>query len=328
MPANLPPQYFEAERGFREARTPAEKIRAIEAMLAVIPKHKGTEKLIGDLRRRISKLREEASKKGGPKRGALFSVEKEGAGQVALVGPPNGGKSLLLSRLTHATPEVADYPFTTRAPLPGMMPFENIQIQLVDLPPLFPGHTEPWIGGIVRNADLLLMVVDLLEDPLEQVEMVLGELERMKIRPVGQKGEEPPGESGMFLKKAILVGNKGDGKGATDHGAFLVERYKDRFPIFVLSAKERTNLEALKEGIYRGLGILRVYTKVPGNPPDLSAPFVLPLGSTILDVASSIHKDFVEKLKFARLWRKGMLEGMRVPREFLVQDGDVVELHL
>lgn len=328
MPANLPPQYLEAERRFRQARTPAEKIQAIEGMLALIPKHKGTEKLIGDLRRRISKLKEEAEKKGGPKRGALFSIEKEGAGQVALAGPPNVGKSMLLSRFTHAAPEVADYPFTTRKPLPGMMPFENIQIQLVDLPPLFPGHTESWIGGLVRNADLVLLVVDLVEDPLEQVEMVLGELERMKIQPVGRRPEEPPREAGMIMKKAILVGNKGDGKGAVDHGALLVELYGDRFPAFLVSAKERENLEGLKREIYQGLGILRVYTKVPGKAPDFAAPFVLPTGSTILEVARSVHKDFVEKLKFARLWRGGKFEGMRVPREYVVRDGDVIELHL
>ncbi|MBI3988947.1 MAG: 50S ribosome-binding GTPase [candidate division NC10 bacterium] len=328
MPANLPPQYLEAERQFRQARTPAEKIQAIEAMLAVIPKHKGTEKLIGDLRRRISKLKEETEKKGGPKRGALFSVEREGAGQVALVGPPNVGKSMLLSRLTHATPEVADYPFTTRTPLPGMMPFEDIKIQLVDLPPLFPGHTEHWIGGIVRNADLVLLVVDLVEGPLEQVEMVLGELERMKIWLMGRRPEEPPRGAGIVVKKAVLVGNKGDGKGAVDHGALLVELYGDRFPVFIVSARERENLEGLMREIYQGLGILRVYTKVPGKAPDFAAPFVLPVGSTVWEVAGSIHKDFVEKLKFARLWRRGALEGMRVPREYLVQDGDVIELHL
>lgn len=328
MPANLPPQYLEAEQRLRQARTPAEKIQAIEAMLAVIPKHKGTEKLIGDLRRRISKLKTEASKKGGPKRETLFFVDKEGAGQVVLVGPPNGGKSMLLSRLTHASPEVADYPFTTRTPLPGMMPFENIQIQLVDLPPLFPGHTEPWIGSLIRNADLVLLVIDLLEDPLEQVEMVIGELERMKIRPVGRRPEGPSHEAGMVVKKAILVGNKGDREGEMEQGALLAEVYGDHFPVLVISAKEGENLEGLKREIYQGLGVLRVYTKVPGKAPDFHAPFVLPIGSTIREVAGSIHRDFIEKLKFARLWRRGALEGMRVPREYLVQEGDVIELHL
>ena len=165
MPANLTPQYLDADKRFRQAKNAAEKISALEDMLALIPKHKGTEKMQADLKRRLSKAREEAQKKGkAGARGNTYHVPREGAGQVVLVGPPNSGKSTLLAMLTNAIPEVGDYPFTTRKPLPGMMDFENVKIQLVDLPPIAPEWTEGWVYALIRNAELVLVLVDLASD--------------------------------------------------------------------------------------------------------------------------------------------------------------------
>jgi uncharacterized protein len=329
MPANLTPQYLDADKRFRQAKTTTEKISALEDMLALIPKHKGTEKMQADLRRRLSKAREEAQKKGkAGARGNTYHVPREGAGQVVLVGPPNSGKSTLLAMLTNAAPDVADYPFTTRKPLPGMMAFENIKIQLVDLPPLAPEWTEGWVFALIRNADLVLALVDLTSDEaFEHVEQIRSQLATHKIRLMRQTGGPSP-DDGEIAKRALLVGNKGDGEDAKERGAFLAELYAVDFPVLTVSAASGSNLEALRQALYNGLGVLRVYTKSPGRKPDLDAPFVLKQGSTILDVAEAVHKDIAASLKFARVWGTDKFDGQRVTRDYVVHDGDMIELHI
>src|SRR5512142_2558551 len=162
MPANLTLQYKEAEARFRRAAGNAEKIDALREMIALLPKHKGTDKLHADLKHRLAKLEEEdahAARSGhrGPDPG---HVHKEGAGQWVLVGPPNSGKSSLLAALTHAHPETADYPFTTRAAQPGMATVEDVQVQLVDTPAAAAGRVEPWLPNLVRAADGVLVVIE------------------------------------------------------------------------------------------------------------------------------------------------------------------------
>src|SRR5438045_3582873 len=164
MPANLTPQYMEAEKRFKQAGSIEEKVAALEEMIATIPKHKGTEKLQAELKKKMSVLRKESeqNKKGG--RRETYVVEREGARQIALVGAPNSGKSQLVRSLTHATPEVAEYPYTTRIPIPGMLIFENVRLQLVDLPPISPEYTESWVAQVIRNADAVLWIIDLSDD--------------------------------------------------------------------------------------------------------------------------------------------------------------------
>ncbi|MGD9118950.1 MAG: 50S ribosome-binding GTPase, partial [Dehalococcoidia bacterium] len=175
MPANLPPHYFEAERTFREAKDPLEKIAALEEMLAIMPKHKGTDHLRAELRSRIAKLTQQAAKKSGARRASLM-IEKEGAAQLAVIGLPNAGKSQLIAAITNASPPVADYPFTTHQALPGMMEFENIKIQLIDTPPLAPQAVEFWMPPMLRKADALLVIIDLSADPTEQMESITEQL--------------------------------------------------------------------------------------------------------------------------------------------------------
>jgi uncharacterized protein len=328
MPANLTPQYLEADRRFRQAKTAAEKIGALEDMLALIPKHKGTEKMQADLKRRLSKAREEAQKKGkAGGRGTTYHVPREGAGQVVLVGPPNSGKSMLLAMLTNAVPEVADYPFTTRKPLPGMMEFENIKIQLVDLPPIAPAWTEGWVFALIRNADLVLVLVDLSsDDVLEQVEQIKTQLAAHKLRLMRHASGESTDE-GEITKRALLVGNKEDVDDAKERAILLAELYAADLPVCTISAASGSNLEALRQALYTGLDIIRVYTKSPGKKPDLQAPFVLKQGATVLDVAGAVHKDIAASLKFAKIWGADKFDGQRVTREYVVQDGDVIELH-
>jgi ribosome-interacting GTPase 1 len=326
MPANLPPQYFDAEKRFREAKTPAEKAAALEAMLAIMPHHKGTDKLRADLRRRLSKLKDEQERRKGGSRGTLFSVKREGAGQVALGGAPNAGKSQLLAALTHAEPEIADYPFTTQVPQAGMMPFENIQIQLVDLPPLTADHTEPWAFNIMRNADCLLLVLDFSRDPVSELETIREVLRGQRM--ILQGDTERDVEPGSFIKRYLLVGNKGDLPAARKNAAIFNECYGERFPIITVSAKEGTEVERLRQPLFSLLDILRVYSKRPGHEADPSAPIILKRGSTVLDLAKEIHKDFVAKLQYAKLWGSGKFDGQRVQRDYILEDGDIIELHM
>jgi len=325
MPANLTPDYLEAERRFKSAKTTEEKITALEGMQATIPRHKGTEKMQADLKRRLSKLRTEQAKRPVSRAGIIHRVEKEGAGQVTLVGPPNSGKSLLLRRLTHATPEVADYPFTTRAPLPGMVMFEDVQIQLVDLPPVHPDFPESWLYQIIRNADGALLVVD-LSDPglLEDLETTLAQLANAKVQ-LGQG--ELPNAPGWLGKKTLLIANKMDASGALENLQILRGLYGARFRMLPVSAETGEGLEQLRQSAFDLLEVIRIYTKAPGKKLERAAPYVLKRGSRLIDLAAHVHHDFLTQLKYARVWGHGKFEGQMVNRDYALQDKDVVELH-
>jgi hypothetical protein len=330
MPANLPPEYFDAEKRFKQASTPAEKIAALEDLIGTVPKHKGTDKLRADLRRRLSQLRKEAirKKKGG--RGDLYVVQKEGAARIALVGFPNSGKSSLLACLTKATPVIAEYPISTLTPLPGMMPFEDIQIQIVDLPPIGNEATDGWVSGILRYADALILVVDLSEDPEVQAELLIEQLERwnIKIPPTHPSPSRGEGKGGGMSKRALIVANKKDRPGTEDSFFRLMKRYENIYPCISVSALKKENLEELKRAIFDLSGIIRVYSKPPGKEPDFSRPFTIPSGSTILDLARFIHKDFLFNLKFTRIWGSAKFDGQRVEKNYILKDRDIVEFHI
>jgi ribosome-interacting GTPase 1 len=331
MPANLTPQYMAAEQHFKQASTHEEKITCLEEMLRVIPKHKGTDKLQADLKKRLSKLKQEAQKASTARRGYTLSVEAEGAGQIVMVGPPNVGKSALLAALTKATPEVADYPFTTRRPMPGMMVLDNIQIQLVDMPPVSHEFMEPWMAQSTRNADALMLVVD-LSDPemLDAMELITETLQEWKVAPTAQalSAEEVAAfEVGVAPRRALLLGTKWDQPASQDNWEILQELYGTRWPMLAVSALDGSHLDALRQALYELLDIVRVYTKAPGKKPDLTAPFTMPRGSTVVEVAATVHKDFAVHLKFARIWGTEKYEGQMVQRDYVVQEGDVIELH-
>ena len=312
MPANLPPQYFEAEKGYRLAETAQEKVEALKSMLSIMPKHKGTDRLRAELRTKIAKLSKESQRERSiGRKGAVYYVRKEGAGQVALVGLPNVGKSQLLSALTNASPPVAPYPFTTKSPTPGMTSFENVQIQIVDLPPLTGRSSHSWLPNITRNADILLLVVDLSADPEAQVEAIREQLGRLGIK----------------HKRFVISGTKGDLEGASANYEKLNSLYGEEFPIAFTSAVEDKGLDELKEKLFAALEIIRVYTKPPAGKPDFNAPFILKKGDTVDDLAAAIHKDLSSGLRYAQVWGSGRFDGQRVKRDYLLRDGDVVELH-
>jgi len=336
VPANLTPQYLAAEQRYKEAATAKDKIEALEEMMAVMPKHKGTEKLQADLRRKLAKLRNESGKKhGASKASAMYSVQRDGAGQVVLAGGPNAGKSSLMANLTNATPEIGDYAFTTRLPQPGMMPYEDIKIQLVDMPPIDPNFYEPWMGGVVRQADLVLLVADLSADELlDEIESVLALLGGSGIRlDAGEKPE--PGPDSPEFRRTLMVANKCDVPDAASNLEILKEFYGERFRILAASAVSGEGSDLLRREIFHQLNIIRIYTKIPGRKMDLSSPpFVLRRGSTVLDAAGAVHREFAHSLKFARIWTSQNLEhsikyeGQMVERSHPLEDGDILELHL
>ena len=328
MPANLPPHYHEAEKRYRAARTIPEKVAALQEMLALMPKHKGTDHLKADLRARVAKLMDEldhpAASRGG--RPYPFAIRREGAGQAVLVGPPNSGKSSLLAALTGAKARVGAYPFTTQVPEPGMLRFENIYVQVVDTPPLSEGRLESRLFGLMRNADVLVAVVDLGAGPATQVEAVLRLLRRWGIQLLGL-GDDAEPDREQTDKRLVMAANKADLGGALDSFQRLLAGYGERFPVVMTSATEAVGLEDLAWEIFRSLGVIRVYTAAPGAEPNLENPLVLPQGSTVEEAATAIHKAWQQKLKYALLWGSAKFEGQRVGREHVLADGDVVELH-
>ncbi len=358
MTANLTPEYRAAEERFRAAATPEQRLEALEEMLATIPKHKGTEKMQGDIKKRIARLRNETQRRSASKRRPFYIVDRQGAGQIALVGPPNSGKSQLLASLSNAQPEIAPYPFTTRAPLAGMVRFENVQIQLVDLPPLAPEGSPTWLIQVIRAADALVLVFDLGDDDiLFNLETTLALLTkgRVYVGTMGTAGtvgtlgttgaagiveDEPAHEPAypgitIFRKRAIVIGNKLDAPGAASRMDLLIEACEDAFPpqewgntaVLPVSATMGSGTEELKRRMFEVLDVIRVYTKAPGKPVDYSAPFVLKKGADIIQAASAVHKELALRLKYARVWGKSTFDGQMVQRDYVLSEGDVVEFH-
>jgi ribosome-interacting GTPase 1 len=328
MPTNLPPEYFEIKEQYRAAKSPEEKITRLEELLSAVPKHKGTDKLRGDLRRRLSKLKAASqTRKGVSRRVSVFHIDKEGAGQAVVVGPANVGKSALVAALTNATPEVADYPYTTWTPTPGMMPVGNIQIQLIDTPPLNKDYVESELLNLIRRSDLILLVVDLQTYPIRQLEDTIAILQEHRIVPLCLKDSYTEQRRQTFIPLLVLV-NKSDDESSDEDFWILCELLENDWPLLPVSATTGRNLERLKEVVFERLEIIRVYSKPPGQDPDLSAPFVLEKGSTVADFAGKVHRDFSKKLTAARLWGSAAYDGQMVGRDHVLQDGDVVELRI
>lgn len=328
MPLNLPPEALAAERRYRAAQTDEERLETLEEFLSLIPKHKGTDKLRADLRKRLSKLKSSAeSHKGGGKRASTFHVRKEGAGQVMILGCANVGKSALLAALTNATPEVSVSPFTTWQPMPGMMPIEDIQVQLVDTPALDADYVEPELYNLIRQADLILLMVDLLHNPVEQLQVSIARLEEHGIVPRHRIDEYPEGERLTTIPLLVLV-NKNDNASSDEDYEIFCALLESEWPCLPISVTAGRNLERMRQMVYERLNIMRVYSKAPGKEADLEKPFVLPKGSTVADFAQKVHRDFYENLKAARVWGQGVFDGQLVQRDHVLHEGDVVELRI
>ncbi|MBN1223960.1 MAG: 50S ribosome-binding GTPase [Candidatus Aminicenantes bacterium] len=329
MPANLPPQYFDTEKKLKTAKTAEEKISIMEELLSIIPKHKGTEKLQALYKTKIAKLRAQKDKKPATARhGPTSHIDKAGAGQLVLVGPPNTGKSQLIQALTNANPEIGDYPFTTHAPSPAMMPFENIQIQLIDMPPITPEFFEPWQAELIKGADAVLIVLDLDSQDTERDYRILCDRIKEKNIEIVPASRQVSQEKWYFWKRSVIVANKVDRPDSELNLLFLKEKLDPEFEVITVSALHGDGVEDLRQRIFATLNVVRVYSKEPGKKADTGDPFIFQKGETLMDMAKAVHKDFAQKLKFARIWGKAKYEGQKVNQDYLLQDEDVIELHI
>lgn len=326
MPANLTQQYYAAEEAYKKASTPEEKLAALEEMLATIPKHKGTEKLQAELKKRLSKMRKDdgQSKGGGSRQEDPFLIDSQGAGQVFLLGWPNAGKSALVGTLTNARVQVAEYPFSTALPVPGMMHYKDVGIQLVDAPPFVPEGIQGNFSTALRNSDMLLLVLDLSDpDCVDHLDSMLEYLREKRIL----RDEVPQGVRALTMEKLLVLGNKVDVVDGDEIIQLIQELIPDCPTILPVSANTGENLEEFKYLVFQRLNVIRVYTKKPGKQPDMGRPFILPHGSTVYQLAESIHKDIADNLRTAKVWGSSKFDGQAVNHDYVLSDRDIVELN-
>jgi ribosome-interacting GTPase 1 len=330
MAVNLTPQYLEAEAEYKKAHTAEERLECLRKMWTLVPKHKASEKLQAELKTKISETKAEVERerKHPKKTGVSYRIPHQGAGQLILLGAPNAGKSRILTRLTRATPEVAAYPFTTREPSAGMMEWEDARVQLIDTPPITPDFMEGYLSSMVRSADGALLVLDLADDdgPFA-AEAVVQRLAQVKTELTGSPPADPEDPTIEYVE-TLLIANKADAEGAPDRLEIVREMFGGQFPVQVVDAESGHGLEELRTAIYRLLDVIRVYSKKPGKPADMDSPFTCPRGSTLAQMAELVHRDFADKLKSARVWREGVYEGQTIGRDEVLEDRDIVELHV
>ena len=332
MPANLPPQYYELEREFKNERDPREKLRLAQELLRIMPKHKGTDKLQAEVKSKISQLKKTIEGGGNKSHGtrhvtAMDHIDNEGAGQIILIGPPNSGKSSLLDIFTHAKPLIADYPFSTREPQTGMMTYDTVQLQLIDTPPISTDLYENYMSGLIRNADLVMIVADLSSQTMiSDLEFILKKLEEKRIILKPEKFEKPD-DARFAYKKTIVCAHK-EYEDETHKQLNELKNIFENFVIIPTSILDEESLKNLQKVIFTALSIIRVYTKPVGHDPDYNDPIILPIGGTVEDAAETLHRDIAEKLKFAKIWGEGKFDGQKVQGDFELNDKDIVEFHV
>ena len=330
MAVNLPPHYHDADARYKKAQTPEDKLVALKEMWVILPKHKASEKVQAELKTKISELTDQIEQaKSGPKKAApgTFKFPRQGAGQVVFVGPPNAGKSLLMTKLTKAKPEVAPYPFTTREPVPGMMDYEDVRVQLIELPPITADAYENFVTDITRAADAAVLFLDLADDDGPAATRAV--IDRLKL---ARRELVPPGspitdDPTTYAVPTLLVANKADDDAADIRLEITREEFGTQFPLHVISAERGDGVDALRKALYDALGVMRIYTKQPGKPADMTSPFTPPIGSTVAELAGKVHRDLEDTVKSARVWGTAVHDGQTVGRDHVLHDKDVVELH-
>lgn len=328
MPANLTPQYHKAEAEYRRAQSAEERVACLQEMLKLIPKHKGTDHLQADLKTRLKEAKQEVeTEKKAPKTGRTFRFPRQGAGQVLVLGAPNAGKSRVLAELTNAEPEVANYPYTTHEPMPGMMPWQDATVQLIDTPPTTADHLEPYVLNLVRTADLVVLCLDGSSDDAPDETAELLEQFRSRSTQLGRENGFVDDDFSLVQVKTLLVVTRADAEGVAERLEYFREMVPTRFEMQEVEFDREDSREALRDRIFQMLGVIRVYTKAPGKPAEYKDPFTIPVGGTVEDLAAKVHRDLAESLKFAKVWGESAHDGQSVGREHQLADRDLVELH-
>ncbi|MEM4152968.1 MAG: TGS domain-containing protein [Candidatus Pacearchaeota archaeon] len=299
MPVNASPEYFKAQGEYLAAKTKEAKILALEKMIRLAPKHKGSEKLLAELRSKLAKLKRELEEEKRKKKhkSSLTTIKKTADALVVLVGLTNSGRSSLLASLTNANPKISPFPYTTTNPEQGVFDYGGCKIQVVELPALkLDTEIDAENLGIARIADLIIIVAT--ND--EEITKIQEELQESKIS-----------------TPLLVVHNKSD--------TILKVPSKSELSV---SALTKQNISELKNKIFSKLKIIRVFTKEPGKPKS-SQPIILKQGSTIQNLAEKIHKSFIEKFNYALVWGKSVkFQGQRCGLNHELADMDIVEIYL
>jgi uncharacterized protein len=318
MPINAGYEYFNAEKEYLDAKTLEEKIYWLEAMIKAAPKHKSSEHFVAELRQRLKKFQEK-SEKLSKKKGGIKGIKKEGF-QFVLVGKANSGKSTLLSKLTNAQPQVAEYQFTTKRPELGTLDYEGIKAQIVDLPSI---GSEYFDIGLINTADCLLIVITNLEE--------LPEIETFLQRARGITNLEELPEIETFLQRArgkkLIIINKSDRLNNEELRKLEAKIKTKKIRGFIISALKETGLEELKQAMLKETGMIRVYMKEPGKPVK-DKPMVLKEGATVKDVAEGIRKGFYLTVKETRVTGpSSKFPNQKIGLTHIMKDKDTVEFH-
>jgi ribosome-interacting GTPase 1 len=232
-----------------------------------------------------------------------------------------------LAELTSAKPEVAPYPFTTREPQPGMMPWEDVVVQLIDTPPITDSFFEVYLQNIVRSADGVVLCFDgSSDDAPDHTAEVIRQFEQRKTVLARESGFVEDDLTQVRIR-TLLVPTRADDPECADRVAYFEEMFPGRFETLPVEFERPESVAALRDGIYRMLNLIRVYTKAPGKPADYKSPFTIPIGGTVEDLAEKVHKDIAAKLTHARIWGSSAHDGQSVGREHVLADKDLVELH-
>ena len=332
MPTNVSPEYKRAESDYKSAREPRDRLAALREMLRAIPKHKGTEHVQSDIKKRIKELTDELTgpKKGGTRGGPPTTIRSEGAGQIALLGPPNSGKSTLHDALTGSGSAAGPYEFTTQFPQPGMLPVGEVGIQLIDLPPISSSHPIPWIANALQPAEGAMLVVDLSHPGcVAAVDDLVGVLDKKKVRLIGEwpKGADEPFDSEdpfvKLLPTVIVAARAHEIDDVETELAILEDLIGLDLPTLHASVIGDDN-DHVGPWLFEALGVVRVYTESAAKKDD--KPYTIRRGQTVIHAAELVHKDFAEQFRFARLIRTGEPD-RQVGRDFELLDGDRIELH-